>query len=162
MTVKKVVVEEVEVVVEEVVEEFETVLLEISTSKKKCNFTVQLEEELIVSSEFLVNLQFALLAQEISKRNARANLSDYAKSSKKGKKAGSKAKAQEEKDSMMMMDLICYIFEKDAMYEIIEHYSEVNGEAGLDYNIKAEDFTKLLMAIIDLIIPKASSGETDD
>lgn len=132
-------------------EEFEVHLNEYKRENGVFSFSLQLEEDFEIYSEFDANTKFTaklISIQDQTDRKQRRAPQDHIKSER--------AQAAENKASLKstaeLLGFIKYVFGDEGFDEIVDYYSEKNVK---ERDLTSEDFMKILVAIITIIAPKA-------
>jgi hypothetical protein len=137
-------------------EAFEPVLNDYHLEKSQLSFSLQLEEDFEISSSFKADAIFEsemidLLDGMSNETKTNKVPQDYKK--KKSEKAREAEALAAIASAKRMYDFIRMVFGKEGWFEIVEYYSEKN-ESG---NITRDDTGRLVLTILSVIAPKATS-----
>ena len=135
-------------------EAFEPVLNDYQLEKSQLSFSLQLEEDFEISGSFKADAIFESemidLLDGMSNETKNKVPQDFRKKSEKAREAEALAAIASAK---RMYDFIRMVFGKDGWFEIVGYYSEKN-ESG---NITRDDTGRLVLTILSVIAPKATS-----
>jgi hypothetical protein len=135
-------------------EEFEVHLNEYKREDGVFSFSLQLEEDFEIYSEFEANMKFtAKLVSIQNQTEAKQRRVPQDHKSERAKAAEDKAA---QKTASELLGFIMYVFGEDGFDELVDYYSEKNVK---ERDLTSDDFMRILVAIITVIAPKAG-GES--